>query len=186
MRRKEWSRVKPSYLHWSVAFWSTPYGTILTRLSPVGDPWMKPLRLPQGFYLSTSSIRTDFALDKRTRFSSYQIASIRFELYNLYKTVKDRHSQRYNVLIEFLIEFNEHFPTIIPEKLYLRVLTSLKALVSFLELSSLHIADSLIFLALLAVKSIFMNVWDRMISRRQLVSSKSISRWTPPMLQMTK
>ena len=71
----------------------------------------------------------DFALDKRSKFSNYQIPSIRFELYNLYKTVKDRHSQRYNGLIEFLTEFNEHFPTIIPEKLYLRVLTSLKALV---------------------------------------------------------
>lgn len=85
----------------------------------------------------------DYALDKRFKFSSYNIATIRFELFNLYKIVKDRHSSKFNGLIEFLIEFHKSFPNILPEKLFIRVVTSLKALVSLNLLFNLKKSNNL-------------------------------------------
>lgn len=74
------------------------------------------------------SLVHSFALDTSLKFADYGLPSIRFELFNLYKIVKDRQYGRFKAPIDFLVDFQLNFPTILPGKLYIRVLTSLKVL----------------------------------------------------------
>jgi hypothetical protein len=70
-----------------------------------------------------------FASNQNAPFSSFNISSIRFELFNMYVLVKHKKLDRFDSVIGFLNEFNMKFPNIITEQLFNRVQTSLKALV---------------------------------------------------------
>lgn len=67
--------------------------------------------------------------NENINFDQYNIGTIRFELYNLYITVKHKRIDLFQPLIEFLIEFQTYYENIIEEKLYFRVLFALQALV---------------------------------------------------------
>lgn len=66
--------------------------------------------------------------DERVIFGQCHINSIRFELYNMYILVKHKRFDLFESIIEFLTEFHSCFGNILEEKLYFRVLVSLKAL----------------------------------------------------------
>lgn len=74
----------------------------------------------------------DIAKNLKPKFSSYEINSIRFELFNMYFISKYEQFERFDSIIRFLYEFNTHFPAVIPEILFIRVSSSLKALVIIL------------------------------------------------------
>jgi hypothetical protein len=70
-----------------------------------------------------------FASNQKTPFSSFNISSIRFELFNMYILIKHKRLDRFDSVIRFLYEFNTKFPNLINDQLFNRVQTSLKALV---------------------------------------------------------
>ena len=54
---------------------------------------------------------------------------MRYELYNVHLAIKNRQYNRFETVILFLTEFNKFNPDILPEKLFVRVTASVKALV---------------------------------------------------------
>ncbi len=70
----------------------------------------------------------EFAYSEKLSFSEYNISSIRFELYNMYILVKHKNFGLFDSVIQFLTEFQEFYSGIIDEKLYFRVLVSIKAM----------------------------------------------------------
>jgi hypothetical protein len=70
-----------------------------------------------------------FASNQKSPFSSFNISSIRFELFNMYILIKHKKLDRFDSVINFLDVFNSKFPNIVTEQLFNRVQTSLKALV---------------------------------------------------------
>jgi hypothetical protein len=69
------------------------------------------------------------ACSSKTKFNTYSISSIRFESFNMHVTVKNRSYSRFDTVIRFLNELNNSITDLIPEKLFVRVIASLKALV---------------------------------------------------------
>lgn len=80
-------------------------------------------------FLNKKTKTIGLASCKRIKFSSYNISSIRFELFNMYYMVKYKKFIRFDSIINFLVEFDRVFKNIIPNNLLLRLLSSIKALV---------------------------------------------------------
>jgi hypothetical protein len=70
------------------------------------------------------------ACHSKTRFTTYRLSPLRFDLYNMHLMVKNRQFDRFHTVIRFLAQFRSIAPPhTLPDKLYTRVTTSLKALV---------------------------------------------------------
>ncbi len=76
------------------------------------------------------SLVTTLACNSKTAFAAYRISPIRFELFNMYIVVKNEEFRKFDSVIKFLNEFKRICPRAIPEKLFVRVTASIKALVT--------------------------------------------------------
>ncbi len=77
-----------------------------------------------------------FAYGEKLAFSEYNISSIRFGLYNMYILVKHKKFNLFDSVVQFLTEFQTHFGGILDEKLYFRVLVSIKAMLIYESLKN--------------------------------------------------
>jgi hypothetical protein len=94
---------------------------------------------------------TGFSCDNKTSFNEFNLSSIRFELYNMYIIVKHKKFSSFESIIQFLNTFNANFPMILDEKLYLRVLISIKALVNIFNFYTFFNLYRIIYLLFISI-----------------------------------